>query len=98
MCKHVRLRVGAAASVDRAVALARLERRRLPLRLVSGRHDVVVPVQQNGRCAVGSRDLARDDGSGIGKLESGEVLGARGAAETDDVVVRLEQPGRVDSG
>ena len=33
--EDVRLRVGGAASVDRAVALGRLERRRLPLRLVA---------------------------------------------------------------
>ena len=57
--QDVRLRVGGAAAVDRPVALGRLERRRLPLGLVADRHDVVVAVEQNGRRAVGSGDLAQ---------------------------------------
>jgi len=44
----VRLRVGGPAAEERAVALGRLERRRVPQRLVARRDDVVVAVQQHG--------------------------------------------------
>lgn len=56
--EEVRLRVGGAAAVDRAVALARLERRRLPELLVARGHDVVVAVQEHGRRAGRPGDLA----------------------------------------
>ena len=53
--EDVRLRVGRAASVDRSVALGRLERRRLPLRLLADRHDVVVAVEEDGGRALAAR-------------------------------------------
>ena len=90
--EDVRLRVGRAASVDRAVALGRLERRRLPLRLVADRHDVVVAVQQHGRRAGGRRDLAHDDGRGVraARADRGSATPAS-RNSVDDVLVRLEQ-------
>ena len=67
--EDVRLRVRRAAPVDGAVALGRLERRRLPLRLVADRHDVVVAVQEDRRRARRRRDLADDDRRRVRELE-----------------------------
>ena len=75
--EDVRLRVRRAAPVDRAVALGRLERRRLPLRLVARGDDVVVPVQEHGRRALRRRDLADDDRRRVRQLERVELLDAR---------------------
>jgi hypothetical protein len=72
--EDVRLRVGRAAAEDRPVALGRLERRRLPLRLVADRDDVVVPVEEDGRRSVGGGDLADDHRRGVGQLEELELL------------------------
>ena len=77
--------------IDRAVALGRLERRRLPLRLVARRHHVVVPVEQDGRSALRAGDLAGDHRRRIRQLERAEVLDTCVAQELDDQVVGVEQ-------
>ena len=89
--QDVRLGVGRAAAEDRAVALARLERRRLPLRLVPDRHDVVVRVQEDRRRARGRGDLTGDDRRRVRQLERAERLDARVAEQADDELVGLEQ-------
>jgi hypothetical protein len=88
---HVRLGGGTSAPVDRAVALSRLERRRVPLRLVAGGHDVVVPVQQYRRGSFGPRDLAGEDRGRVGQIERREVLHTDLTEERADLLVRLEQ-------
>ncbi len=89
--QDVRLRVGGAAAVDRAVAFGRLERRRFPLRLVAHRHDVVVPVEQDGRSARRPGNLADHHRSGVGELEHVDLLHAGIAEQPQDSVARLEQ-------
>jgi len=74
--EDVGLRVGRASSVDRAVALGRLERRRHPQLLVAGRHDVVVPVQENGRSL---------------ELDGREALDSRVTQQLENCLMRLEQ-------
>ena len=88
---HVGLGVRAAAAVERAVALGRLERRRAPQRLVAGGHDVVVRVQQHGRRAGRRRDLADDDRRGVGQRERLDLRHAGVAQQLGDDVVRLAQ-------
>jgi hypothetical protein len=89
--EDVRLRVGRAATVDRAVSLCRLERRRRPERLVTSGDDVVVRVQEDRRRTLRTRDLTRDDRCGALELERDEVLDTDTAEQVDDCLVRLEQ-------
>ena len=91
---HVGLGVRRAAAVERAVALGRLPRRRGPQRLVAGRDDVVVAVEQHGRRARRRRDLADDRGRGPRQLERGDVLHAGVAQQLRDELVGLAE-GRV---
>jgi len=89
--EDVALRVRRPPSVDRAVALCRLERRRCPERLVAGWHDVVVTVEQNRRRTVGGGDLARDHRCGALELDGGEALDPRVTQQLENRLVRLEQ-------
>ncbi len=75
--QDVRLRVGRASSEDRAVALGRLERRRLPLRLVADRARRRSGVEQHRGRTRRRRDLADDDRRGVGQLERADLLDAR---------------------
>jgi hypothetical protein len=86
----VRLGVRSPAAEDRAVALVGHERGRAPQRLVAGRHDVVMRVQQHRRGAVGRRDLARDHRRGVGQLERAKVLHAGVAQQLDRQRVGVE--------
>ena len=73
--EHRPLVVGRAAGVDAAVAHGRLERRRLPLRLVSRRLHVVVAVDENRRRPWRSEPLGEHDGvaAGLDDAAAGEV-------------------------
>ncbi len=71
--EHVGLGVGNSAAVERTIPLDRLERRRVPLRLVARRDDVVVPVQQDRRRAGRRRNLAGHDRVGIRKIQGADV-------------------------
>ena len=89
--QDVGLRVGGAAAEDGAVALAGLERGRLPFRLVPDRHHVVVRIQQDrGRSGRG-RDLTGDDRRRVWQFEGSERFDARVAEEPDDDLVGLHQ-------
>jgi hypothetical protein len=88
---HVRLRVRRTATEHRTVALARLERRRLPLRHVAGGDDVVVPVEQDRRRAGRRRDLTGDERSRLRDPVGVELLDARVLEEREDQLVRLEE-------
>ena len=89
--EEVRLRVGGAAPVDRAVALDRLERRGAPLALVPGGDDVVMRIEQNRGRSRRAGKLAPDDRSGIGKMKGVELLQPCVTEEPDHEVVRLEE-------
>ena len=73
----VALAVGRAATVPTAVDLGELERRGSPRGLVEGRLDVVVRVQQDGRCGGVGAWSGSDDGlapvGGFGKAYVGEA-------------------------
>src|SRR5262245_33264580 len=91
MHEEVRLRVRAPAPVDGAIALRRLERRRLPELLLAGRDDVVVPVEQDRRCVRRALDLSDQDRGGVGQLERVEDGHARVPEQASDLLVRLEE-------
>src|SRR5690606_13190845 len=61
------------APVEAAASLEGFERPGVPLFLRAGWLDVVVGVEQNGRCSFGSRDLTEDRGVGALELEKGDV-------------------------
>lgn len=91
--EDVRLGVGCPSAKDRAVALARLEWGRLPLRLLPDVDDVVVPVEQDRGCARRSRDLAHDHRRRVGKLEHLEPVHPGACEEIDDRISALEERG-----
>ncbi len=87
----VRLGVRAAPPEHRAVALAGLERRRRPERLVPCGHDVVVAVEEHGRSARRRRDPARYHRGGIGQRERVELVHAGLLEQLDDEIVGRDQ-------
>jgi hypothetical protein len=95
---QVRLVVRDAAPIDSAVPLGRLEGRRVPAPLVTGRLDVLVRVEQNGRRTLRRRDLADDDRRGAGERQGVDALDAGIPQELSNEIVGVEYRRRREVG
>src|ERR1700727_511806 len=91
--------VGAAASVESAVAFGRLERWRLPLPRIALRLHIVVGIQQHGR-RTGRRGMPRDHGWGTALAHYWHIRCTwsrrAGSAHTDWIRTRFSRSSRTE--